>query len=51
MAVEEATFLHAEQWDVGVVEIEHDLARRTLMRLEEKIDQQRIDCAPSPSIL
>jgi len=31
------------QRDVGVVEIEHDLARRALMRLEEDIDQQRID--------
>lgn len=43
MAVVEAAFLHAVQRDVGVVEIEHDLARRTLVRLEEKIDQQRID--------
>jgi len=43
MAVVEAAFLHAEERDVGVVEIEHDLARRTLMRLKEKIDQQRID--------
>jgi hypothetical protein len=41
--VEEPTLLHAVQRDVGVVEIEHDLARRALMRLEEKIDQQLID--------
>jgi hypothetical protein len=34
------------QRDVGVVEIEHDLARRALMRLEKKIDQQRIDAGP-----
>jgi len=31
------------QRDVGVVEIEHDLARRALMRLEEQIDEQSID--------
>jgi hypothetical protein len=31
------------QRDVGVVEIQHDLARRAPMRLEEQIDQQRID--------
>jgi hypothetical protein len=42
MAIIEATFLHAMQRDVGVVEIEHDLARRTLMRLEEKVDQQPV---------
>ena len=39
----EAALLHAVQWDVGVVEIEHDLARRAVMRFEEDIDQQRID--------
>jgi hypothetical protein len=38
MAVEEPA-LHAVKRDVGVVEIEHDLAWRALMRLEEKIDQ------------
>ena len=46
IAVEEAAFLPAVQRDVGVVEIEHDLARRTLMRLQEKLDQQRIDLRP-----
>ena len=43
MAVEEAAFLHAVERDVGVVEIDHDLARRALMGLDEQIDQQRID--------
>ena len=43
MTMEKPTFLHAVQRDVGVVEIEHDLAWRTLMRREEKINQQRID--------
>jgi hypothetical protein len=43
VAVEEAAFLHAEERNVGVVEIEHDLARRTLVRLEEKIDEKRVD--------
>ena len=43
VAVEEAAFLHAVERDVGVVEIDHDLARRALMRLDEQIDQQRID--------
>ena len=41
--MEEAALLHAVQWDIGVVEIEHDLARRAVMRFEEDIDQQRID--------
>ena len=31
---------------VGIVEIEHDLARRTLMRLQEKLDQQRVNLWP-----
>ena len=43
IAVVEAALLHAVKRDVGVVEIEHDLARRTLMRLEKYIDHQRID--------
>ena len=43
VAVEEAAFLHAVERDVGVVEIDHDLARRPLMGLDEQIDQQRID--------
>ena len=38
--VEEAAFLHAVERDVGVVEIDHDLAR---VGLDEQIDQQRID--------
>ncbi len=43
VAMEEAAFLHAVERDVGVVEIDHDLARRALMGLDEQIDQQRID--------
>ena len=45
MAVEEAAFLPAVQRDVGVVEIEYDLARCTVMRLQEKLDQQFINLA------
>ena len=41
--MEEAAFLLAVQRNVGVVEIQHDLARCTLMRFEEKIQQQPID--------
>ena len=44
--MEEAAFLPAVQRDVGVVEIEHDLARRTVMRLQEKLDQQCINPRP-----
>ena len=43
IAVEEPAFLCAVQRNVGVVEIQHDLARCTLMRIKEQIDQQRID--------
>jgi len=43
VAMEEPAFLHPVQRDVGVIEVQHDLARLTLMRLEEQIDQQRID--------
>jgi hypothetical protein len=43
IAVEEAAFLPAVKRNVGVVEIEHDLAWRTLVRLEIKLDQQSID--------
>jgi hypothetical protein len=31
------------QRDVGVVEVQHDLARCAFMRIKEQIDQQRID--------
>ena len=41
--MEEAAFLLAVQRNVGVVEIQHDLARCALMRFEEKIHQQCID--------
>ncbi len=41
--MEEPSLLLAVQRDVSVVEIQHDLARCALMRLEEKIHQQRID--------
>jgi hypothetical protein len=43
VSVVEPSFLHPVQRDVGVVEIQHDLARRSPMRLEEQIHQQRID--------
>ena len=41
--MEEPAFLRAVQRDVGIVEIQHDLAWRTLMRVQEKIDQQRVN--------
>ena len=41
--MEEPAFLRPVQRDVGVVEIQHDLTWRSLMRVEEEIDQQRID--------
>ena len=44
--MEEAPLLPAVQRDVGVVEVEHDLARRTVMRLQEKLDQQFINPRP-----
>ena len=49
--MEEPAFLSAVQRNVGIVEIEHDLARRTLMRLQEELDQQRRvgTCGPSQS--
>jgi hypothetical protein len=34
------------QWNVGIVEIQHDLARRTVMRLQEKLHQQRVNLWP-----
>ena len=43
VAVEEPAFLLAVQRNVGVVEIQHDLARCAFMRFEEKIQKQRID--------
>jgi hypothetical protein len=39
VAVVEPAFLHPVQRDVGVAEIQHDLARRTPMRLEEQTRQ------------
>ena len=44
---EKPAFLSAVQRNVGIVEIEHDLARRTLMRLQEKLDQQRVNLWPA----
>ena len=41
--VKKATFLHPVDWDVGVVEIQHDFARCTRVRFEEEVNQQRID--------
>jgi hypothetical protein len=35
ITVEKPALLHAVKRDVGVVDIEHDLARRTLMRFEK----------------
>ena len=46
ITMEEPAFLSAVQRNVGIVEIEHDLARRTLMRLQEKLDQQRVNLWP-----
>ena len=43
ITVEKSAFLHAIQRDVGIIEIEHDLVRCTLMRLQENIDHQRIN--------
>ena len=43
IAVEEPALLLAVQRNIGVVEIQHDLARCTLMSFEEEIDQQGID--------
>ena len=44
VAVEEPAFLVAVQRIVGGIEIENDLRRRTPMRLQEHIDEQRLDC-------
>ena len=46
ITMEEPAFLSAVQRNVGIVEIEHDFARRTLMRLQEKLDQQRVNLWP-----
>ena len=46
IAVEEPAFLLPVERDVGVIQIQHDLTRRTLMRFKEQIDQQRIDLCP-----
>ena len=43
VAVEEAAFLMPVQRIVGGVEIEDDLRRRRGMRVEEEIDEQRLD--------
>ena len=43
VAVEEAAFLVAVQGVVGGVEIEDDLARRRLVRVEEEVDEQALD--------
>ena len=44
--MEEATLLMAVQWVVGGVEIENDLLWRVAMRLQEQVDQQRLDHRP-----
>ncbi len=51
MAVQEAASLRAVEWDIGVVEIEHDLARRTLVGFEKQRHQQRIDLRPSKRLV
>lgn len=43
VAVEEAAFLMPVQRDVGGVEVEDDLPRRRAVRVEEQIDEQRLD--------
>ena len=43
VAVKEAAFLIPVQRIVGRVEIEHDLARRFLMRVEKQVDEQPLD--------
>jgi hypothetical protein len=44
ITVDEAALLSPVERDVGVVEIQHDLARCTLMRFEEQINAST--CAP-----
>ena len=44
VAVEDPAFLIAVLRIVGGIEIENDLRRRTPMRLQEHIDEQRLDC-------
>ncbi len=41
--MEEPAFLVAMQRIVGGVEIERNLRRRLLVRIEEQIDEQRLD--------
>ena len=43
VAVKEAAFLIAVQRIVGGVEVEHDPARRFLMRVEKQVDKQLLD--------
>ena len=43
VAVEEPAFLMAVQRIVGGVEVEHDLLGRLRVRLEEEVDEQRLD--------
>ncbi len=43
VAVEEPPFLLTVDWIVGGIEIEHDLFGRLSVRLQEDIDQQRLD--------
>ena len=41
--MEKSTLLSAVKRNVGIVEIEHDLARRAFVGFQENIDQQAID--------
>ena len=45
VAVKEAAFLIAVQRVIGCVQIEHDLARRSLMRVEKQVHEQPLDRA------
>ena len=51
VAVEEPAFLMAVQRIVGGIEIENDLRRRRLVRIEEQVDEQPSIAAASWPIL
>ena len=48
IAVKEAAFLMAVQRIIGGVEVENDLLRRLLVRLQEQIDKQGFDLGAVP---
>ena len=49
IAVKEAAFLMAVQRIIGGVEVENDLLRRLLVRLQEEIDKQGFDLGAVPA--